>query len=80
MNFKIGFEPKDKIKLFDYWNEILENNTWSDGKFTKSFEEKWSIYNSLHTVSFSSWAGAAEAALKFFNLSWFKLYCGIIYI
>ena len=68
MKFKIGFEPEDKKELFKHWNEILENNIWSEGKFTKNLEEKWSEYNSLSSVSFSSWAGAAEAVLKYFNL------------
>ena len=68
MKFKIAFDPNDKTKLFKYWDEIIENNIWSEGKYTKGFEEKWSTYNSLETVSFSSWSGAAEAALKFFKL------------
>ena len=68
MDFKIGFEIEDKKKLFEYWNEILENNVWTEGKFTKKFEEDWSIYNSKKTISFSSWAGAAEAVIKYYNL------------
>ena len=54
--------------MFECWDEIIRNNVWSEGKFTREFEEKWSLHNSLNTVSFSSWAGAAEAVLKFFNL------------
>ena len=68
MKFKIGFDQNDKKKLFEYWDEITKNNIWSEGKFTREFEEKWSDYNQLSTVSFSSWAGAAEAALKFFDI------------
>ena len=68
MKFKIGFDQSDKKKLFECWDEIIRNNVWSEGKFTREFEEKWSLHNSLNTVSFSSWAGAAEAVLKFFNL------------
>ena len=55
---------KEKIDFFDkYWDEIFKNNQWSHGKFTNLFEEKWSIYNNLNSVSFSSWSGAAEAIL-----------------
>ena len=68
MEFKIGFDQKDKKRLFDYWDEIIKNNIWSEGKFTRNFEEKWTNYNELEAVSFSSWAGAAEAALKFFKI------------
>lgn len=68
MKFKIGFEPEDKKKVFDYWDEIFNSNIWSDGKYTKTLEEKWSLYNSLETLAFSSWSGAAEAVINFFNL------------
>ena len=68
MKFKIAFDPNDKAKLFKYWDEIIENNKWSEGKFIKKFEEKWTTYNSIETISFSSWSGAAEAALKYFKL------------
>ena len=68
MKFKIGFEKEDKKKLFEYWNEILENNAWSEGKFTNKFEENWSIYNSKKSLSFSSWSGAAESVIKYYNL------------
>ena len=53
MKFKIGFDQSDK-KLFECWDEIIRNNVWSEGKFTREFEEKWSLHNSLNTVSFSS--------------------------
>jgi len=68
MNFKIGFEHEDRKTLHSYWDKILDNNNWSEGQFTKLFEEKWSEYNSLHTAAFSSWGGAALAALEFYGI------------
>ncbi len=68
MKFKINFETKDKNKLFDYWNDIIENNVWSHGKYTKLFEEKWTKYNDLNSLTFSSWAGAAEAVIEYYKL------------
>lgn len=68
MRFTIGFEKEDIKTLHRYWDEIITNQQWSEGKFTKIFEEKWSAYNQLETVAFSSWAGAALAALEFFNV------------
>ncbi len=68
MNFKIGFEKKDTKKLHQYWDEILHNQQWSEGNFTKTFEEKWSESNNLESVAFGSWGGAALAALEFFNI------------
>ena len=68
MKFKIGFDKRDKKIIIDYWNEVYDSQQWSEGPFTEKFEEKWSQYNSLESVSFSSWAGAALAALEYFNV------------
>ena len=68
MKFTIGFEKEDTRKLHGYWDDIIENQQWSEGKFTEIFEEKWSEYNQLNSVSFSNWSGAALAALEFFDV------------
>ena len=68
MEFTIGFEKEDAKKLHEYWDDIIENQQWSEGKFTGKFEEKWSEYNKLHSVAFTTWSGAALAVLEFFNV------------
>lgn len=68
MKFNIGFEKEDRKKLRQYWDEIIDKKQWSEGKFTEMFEEKWSEYNKLHSVVFSSWGGAALTALEFFDV------------
>jgi len=68
MKFTIGFEREDTKVLHQYWDEILTNQQWSEGKFTKMFEDKWSIYNTAEAITFSSWGGAALAALEFFGI------------
>lgn len=68
MKFTIGFEKEDTKILHQYWDEIITNQQWSEGKFTKLFEEKWAKYNNCESVAFSSWGGAALAALEFFNV------------
>lgn len=68
MKFTIGFEKEDLKKLHEYWDEIVETNQWSEGKFTQGFEEKWSSYNRVYSIAFSSWGGAALAALEFFDI------------
>ena len=30
MKFKIGFDQNDKKKLFKYWDQIIQNNIWSE--------------------------------------------------
>ena len=42
MKFKIGFEPEDKNKLFEYWNEILDNNI--------SFWLNWDIKTLINRI------------------------------
>lgn len=68
MKFTIGFEKNDTKILHQYWDEIIANQQWSEGKFTKMFEEKWTAYNNVESVAFSSWGGAALAALEYFNI------------
>lgn len=75
MKFTIGFEKEDTEKLHKYWDEIIGTQQWSEGKFTKMFEEKWAEYNQLYSVSFSSWAGAALAALEFIDINGKTVLC-----
>jgi len=68
MNFTIGFDRQDEKKLQGYWSEILENQKWSDGKFTNLFEEKWSKYVGAGSVAFSSWWTAAMCMIEYYNI------------
>jgi len=68
MKFTIGFEKEDAKKLHAYWDEIFASQQWTEAKFTKLFEEKWAACNQLPSLAFSSWGGAALAALEFFNV------------
>jgi len=68
MKFTIGFEKEDSKILHKYWDEIIATQIWSEGRFTSLFEEKWAAYNGLPSASFSSWGGAALAALEYFNI------------
>ncbi|MCX5884670.1 MAG: aminotransferase class I/II-fold pyridoxal phosphate-dependent enzyme [Proteobacteria bacterium] len=75
MRFTIGFEKNDKEKLFELWNDIIINQQWSEGKYAKLFEEKWTAYNNSPSVVFSSWAGAALAALEFYGVKGQTVLC-----
>lgn len=68
MKFTIGFEKADLKKLHNYWDEIIQSQKWSEGKFTQMFEEKLGDYNQSGAVAFSSWGGASLAVLEFFNV------------
>ncbi|MCJ7565524.1 MAG: DegT/DnrJ/EryC1/StrS family aminotransferase [Candidatus Aminicenantes bacterium] len=68
MRFRIGFDPDDRKKVHDYWDEIFTTQQWTEGKFTAMFEEKWAAWNGLPAHSFGSWSGAALTALEFFKV------------
>ena len=68
MRFRIGFDPDDRKKVHDYWDEIFTTQQWTEGKFTAMFEEKWAAWNGLPALSFGSWSGAALTAQEFFKV------------
>ena len=63
--FAIGFDRRDRSRLHELWDEILDSERWSEGHLTRGFEEAWSTWNGLPAVGFSSWSGAALAALAY---------------
>ena len=66
--FTIGFDHRDREELHKMWDNIFDTQQWSEGKFTKEFESLWSDWNGLQSISFSSWAGGAMAALDFVDV------------
>src|SRR6185295_2829768 len=73
--FSISFDQRDKSRVFQYWDEIFSNQKWTEGKFTSLFEEKWSQWNNLPSVAFSSWAGGAMACMEYFRLAGKNVLC-----
>ncbi len=73
--FAISFDPRDKARVFQYWDEIFSNQKWTEGKFTALFEEKWAEWNGLPAVATSSWTGAAMACMEYFGLAGKKVLC-----
>src|SRR3954465_13996478 len=63
--FAIGFDPRDRPRLHELWDEVFDSNQWSEGSLTKRFEEAWGAWNGLGSVAFGSWTGGALAALEF---------------
>ncbi len=68
MQFSIGFDKGDLPKIHEAFDKIVASNKWTEGYYTELFETKWSDWNNLHSVAFSSWSGAALAAMEFYNL------------
>jgi dTDP-4-amino-4,6-dideoxygalactose transaminase len=63
--FAIGFDHRDRGRLFDLWAEVLDSEQWSEGSKLDAFEARWAEWNGLPSVGVSSWAGGALAALAF---------------
>ncbi len=63
--FAIGFDHRDRDRLFELWTEVLDSEQWSEGPKLEAFERRWSDWNGLDAVGLSSWAGGALAALEF---------------
>jgi perosamine synthetase len=61
--FAIGFDRRDRERVLAIWDSILEGQQWSEGEWTRRFEEAWSGWNRLGAVAFGSWTGGALAAL-----------------
>jgi perosamine synthetase len=75
MDFSIGFDKRDLPRIHDYFDKIVASQKWTEAYFTDLFEAKWSEYNNLPSVAFSSWAGGAMAAMEYFNLKGKTVLC-----
>ena len=62
--FAIGFDHRDRARLRELWDRVLDAERWSEGPLTEEFESAWSAWNGLGAVAFNGWTGAALAALK----------------
>jgi len=67
-SFAIGFDHRDRGRLHDLWEGVLDRERWSDGPLTQAFEAAWSAWNGLPSVATSSWTGAALGALEFYEV------------
>jgi len=68
MSFNIGFDMRDRPRLHQMWDEIIDTNRWSVGPFTEKFETAWAKWNNLSALAFSGWTGAALSALSFIDV------------
>jgi perosamine synthetase len=62
--FAIGFDARDRARLHELWDGIIDSNRWSEGELTAGFEAAWAQHNGLGAVATGSWTGGALAALE----------------
>jgi perosamine synthetase len=75
MRFTIGFDLDDRERVHRYWDEIFDTQQWTESKFTTLFEERWASWNGLPSLAFSSWSGAAQAALEYYKVQGKTVLC-----
>jgi dTDP-4-amino-4,6-dideoxygalactose transaminase len=63
--FAIGFDHRDRARLHELIDDVLDSNRWSEAEMVSRFEGAWEAWNELPAVALSSWAGGALAALHF---------------
>jgi perosamine synthetase len=73
--FAIGFDPRDRSRLHELWDGVIDSQRWSDGEMTRRFEAAWSAWNGAPAVAFSGWAGGALAALDYAGVAGEAVLC-----
>jgi len=63
--FAIGFDHRDRERLHALWDQALDSERWSEGTLVLGFERAWEAWNGVPAVAYSSWSGAASAALTY---------------
>ena len=63
--FRIGFDHRDRARLHELWDGVLDSERWTEGPLLERFERLWAAWNGLPAVAFSGWSGGALAALDF---------------
>jgi perosamine synthetase len=63
--FAIGFDQRDRARLHELIDEVLDSNRWSEAEMVSRFEAAWEAWNELPAVALSGWTGGALAALHF---------------
>ena len=62
--FAIGFDARDRARLHELWDGVIDSQRWSEGGLTAAFEAAWAEHNGLPSVATSGWTGGALAALE----------------
>src|SRR2546423_468873 len=63
--FAIGFDERDRARLHQLWDDVIDSGFWSEGEMLQRLERAWTSWNGQPAVAIASWAGGAAAALDF---------------
>ena len=73
--FAIGFDKRDRDRLHELWDEVIDSGQWSHGPMNAAFESAWSAHNGAGAVAVNGWAGGALAALDFADVAGKPVLC-----
>jgi len=62
--FAIGFDPRDRERLHQLWDEVIASQQWTEGPMVERFEASWAARHGVGAVATASWTGGALAALR----------------
>ncbi len=63
--FAIGFDERDRLRLHELIDEVIDSGQWTEGQMVQRLETAWEGWNGVPALALSSWAGGALAALQF---------------
>jgi dTDP-4-amino-4,6-dideoxygalactose transaminase len=73
--FAIGFDPRDRSRLHELWDGVIDSGQWSHGPMNDAFEAAWAAHNGAEAVALGGWAGGALAALDFAGVAGRPVIC-----
>ena len=73
--FAIGFDPRDRLRLHELWDGVIDSQQWTQGEMTRRFEAAWSAWNDLPAVALGGWSGGALAALEYAGVAGHTVLC-----
>jgi perosamine synthetase len=73
--FGIGFDHRDRTRLHELWDSVLDAECWSEGAMLAAFESAWTDWVGLPAVAYSGWSGAALAVLDYVDVRGATVLC-----
>jgi dTDP-4-amino-4,6-dideoxygalactose transaminase len=74
-HFAIGFDHRDRPRLHELWDQVIDSGRWAHGPMTAAFEAAWAAWNGAEAVAVGGWAGGALAALDFAGVTGRPVLC-----